>query len=99
MLLVTSACVYKQIGCHLPLCSDWPNTYYGGCTSYINLEYLQYLLHPPSSNKDYPYTIMTIYELYFMLCYSYPKQDDTIKLHLYIYTDYTNLLIYIGPTE
>ena len=58
-LLGTSVHAYIQTRCHLPLSSDWPNAYYGGCTSYIHLKYLQYSLHPPSSNKEYPYILIT----------------------------------------
>ena len=40
----TSVCAYIYTGCHLLLCGDWPNAHYGGCTSYIHLNYLQHLL-------------------------------------------------------
>ena len=39
MLLDTSAHAYIPTRCHLPPCSDWPDAYYGGYTSYIHSEY------------------------------------------------------------
>ena len=43
-LIITSVCIYIPIMHHLPLCSDWPNIEYGGCTSYIHSKYLWYSL-------------------------------------------------------
>ena len=56
-------------------------------SSIYNTHYILLLI------KDYPYALMTICELHVMLCYIYPKQDDTIGLHTHIYIYY--IILYI----
>ena len=93
MLLDTSACAYIPTRCHLLPWGDWPDAYYGGCTSYASSEYCNtcYTLRQLTSVKT-ECTWNAAYKKLFDKEKSIIKEDVYMKFYdetkpLYLETD------------